>query len=59
VEIVHDETGAPVVRLHGELAVLASATGATELQVSLAHGRDHATAVAVAVAAPVSGRPTS
>lgn len=65
VEIGHDETGAPVIFLHGGLAALADAAGAAELQVSLAHGRDHATAVAVAVAASdtprrdVSGRPTS
>lgn len=59
IEIVHDEAGAPGVRLQGGLAALADAVGATRLEVSLAHGRDHATAVAVAMAGPVSGRPTS
>lgn len=47
IEIAHDPTGAPVVRLSGRVADLAAAQSVTGIQVSLSHAREHATAVAI------------
>lgn len=48
IEIAHDDTGAPVVRLSGQVGSLAAARSIPEIMVSLAHAQEHATAVAVA-----------
>lgn len=48
IEIRHDPTGAPVVRLAGQIRALATERAATGITVSLSHGQTHATAVAVA-----------
>jgi holo-[acyl-carrier protein] synthase len=47
VEIVHDEHGAPEARLSGRLLEAAQAQGVRNVQVSLSHCDDYATAVAL------------
>jgi holo-[acyl-carrier protein] synthase len=55
VEVVHDERGAPAVRLHGELAGWAADGGVDTIRVSLSHCDEFATAVAAIPAVrPVS-----
>lgn len=49
VEIVKERSGKPVVRLHGEVAALASERGLADLDVSVAHSEGLAVAHAVAV----------
>ena len=46
-EIIHDERRRPILRLHGQAAVLAEALGLTEWAVSLTHEDDRAAAVVV------------
>jgi holo-[acyl-carrier protein] synthase len=47
VEIVHDEHGAPEARLSGRLIEAARAQGVCDVQVSMSHCDDYATAVAL------------
>lgn len=48
IEIWHDPTGAPVVRLYGQIRELAAERSATGITVSLSHAQHYATAVALA-----------
>lgn len=57
IEIVRLVDGPPAVRLDGQSRALAEARGITDVQVSLSHSRDHATAVAVAWSALSSSVP--
>ena len=50
IEIVHDEQGAPLVRLTGRVEALARAHSIADVAVSLSHAQQHATAVAFAFA---------
>lgn len=50
IEIVSDDNGRPVARLHGGAAQAARAAGVDEVYLSLSHARDYAAAVAVAEA---------
>ena len=52
VEVVSGAHGVPSVRLSGRVAEAASAAGIAEVQVSLAHCDDYATAVALAQRGP-------
>jgi holo-[acyl-carrier protein] synthase len=49
IEISHDDVGAPVARLSGDLIDAARRVGAAHILVSLAHAEDHATATALAM----------
>ena len=49
-EIVHDDKGAPKIRLSGAAEVFAKQHGITEIQISLTHARQYAAANAIAVA---------
>lgn len=51
IEISHDPTGAPVVRLSGKVEELAAARLVSGITVSLSHAQGHATAVAIAALA--------
>ena len=53
IEIVHDEHGAPAVRLFGPLAGVAEQAGLGPIHVSLSHCDDFATAVAIVEDAPL------
>ncbi|KAH7327941.1 fatty acid synthase subunit alpha [Stachybotrys elegans] len=48
IEILKDETGAPVVSLHGDAAVAAKKAGVKDITVSISHSDSQAIAVAVA-----------
>ncbi|KAM6482371.1 fatty acid synthase alpha subunit [Trichoderma sp. SZMC 28011] len=48
IEILKDDTGAPVVTLHGEAAAAAKQAGVKEVSVSISHADKQAVAVAVA-----------
>ena len=48
IEIVHADSGAPSVRLSGRVLELATRVGVRDIQVSLSHCDDFATAVAIA-----------
>ncbi|KAF2280046.1 uncharacterized protein EI97DRAFT_108781 [Westerdykella ornata] len=48
IEILNDETGAPVVKLHGDAAEAAKAAGVARVDLTLSHGDDRAVALAVA-----------
>ena len=48
IEVLHDEGGAPLVRLTGQVADWAATQSITVVEVSLSHSRQHATAVAMA-----------
>ena len=48
IEIVHGATGAPSVQLSGRILELANSGGVRDIQVSLSHCDDYATAVAIA-----------
>jgi holo-[acyl-carrier protein] synthase len=47
IEILHDEQGAPVARLTGRVQEAATAAGVRDVQVSLSHCDEYATAVAL------------
>lgn len=47
IEIVHDEHGAPLARLSGRVQEVAAAAGVLDVQVSLSHCDEYATAVAL------------
>lgn len=49
IEILHDLTGAPVVRLTGQARTVAEPQSIAEIAVSLSHAQEHATAVAIAL----------
>jgi holo-[acyl-carrier protein] synthase len=49
IEISHDDVGATVARLSGDLIDAAERVGAAHILVSLAHEEDHATATALAM----------
>lgn len=55
IDIVPDALGKPTAALSGGVARLAARRGATEVHVSLSHGRDHAIAHALAIGAPPEG----
>jgi holo-[acyl-carrier protein] synthase len=48
-EIVHDASGAPQIRLAGAAERFSKVHGITEIQVSLTHARDYAAANAIAL----------
>jgi holo-[acyl-carrier protein] synthase len=49
-EVVHDDKGAPKIRLSGAAEAFASHHGITGIQISLTHARDYAAANAIALA---------
>lgn len=49
-EVVHDPSGAPKIRLSGTAAAFASEHGLSEIQISLTHAREYAAANAIAIA---------
>lgn len=49
-EVVHDGSGAPKLRLGGAAEAFARQHGITDIQISLTHARDHAAANAIALA---------
>ena len=49
VEVVREESGRPLVTLHGDTAALAKTMGITEVQLSLSHTEQYAVATAIAV----------
>lgn len=49
-EVVHDDKGAPKIRLSGAAEAFASQHGITGIQISLTHARDYAAANAIALA---------
>jgi holo-[acyl-carrier protein] synthase len=49
-EVVHDEAGAPKLRLSGAAEAFAKQHGITGIQISLTHARDYAAANAIALA---------
>lgn len=48
-EILGDERGKPLVRLHGRAQARAEYLGFTELDISLSHSRENAVAIVVAI----------
>lgn len=55
IEVVRHDSGAPAVALHGRAAELARSVGVERILVSLTHTEHAASAVAVALGAPVAG----
>jgi holo-[acyl-carrier protein] synthase len=51
IEVLHLETGQPVVHLHGHAEIIAKDLGLTEWSVSISHDRSKAVSVAVAIGA--------
>jgi len=51
IEILHLDTGQPVVHLHGHAEIIAKDLGLTEWAVSISHDRSKAVSVAVAIGA--------
>jgi holo-[acyl-carrier protein] synthase len=49
-EVIHDEAGAPKLRLSGAAEAFAKQHGITGIQISLTHARDYAAANAIALA---------
>lgn len=49
-EVIHDPSGAPKLRLSGAAEIFAKQHGITEIQISLTHARDYAAANAIAIA---------
>ncbi len=49
IEILHLNTGQPVVHLHGQAQITADELGLTDWSVSISHDRNKAVAVAVAI----------
>jgi holo-[acyl-carrier protein] synthase len=49
-EVIHDEAGAPKLRISGAAEAFARHHGITEIQISLTHARDYAAANAIALA---------
>jgi holo-[acyl-carrier protein] synthase len=47
IEVSHDDVGAPVVALHGELARTAKHAGVVEVLITIAHTDENATATAL------------
>lgn len=48
IEILRDERGRPILRLHGAAAAVSAVLGLREWDISLTHTQEHAAAVAVA-----------
>ncbi|MDP3851480.1 MAG: holo-ACP synthase [Luteolibacter sp.] len=48
-EVIHDASGAPKLRLSGAAEAFAKQHGITEIQISLTHARDYAAANAIAL----------
>jgi holo-[acyl-carrier protein] synthase len=49
-EVIHDEAGAPKLRLSGAAEAFSKQHGITEIQISLTHARDYAAANAIVLA---------
>jgi holo-[acyl-carrier protein] synthase len=49
-EVIHDSSGAPKLRLSGAAEIFTKQHGITEIQISLTHARDYAAANAIAIA---------
>lgn len=48
-EVIHDSSGAPKIRLAGAAASFAGSSGITDVQISLSHAREYAAANAIAL----------
>lgn len=55
IEVVNDDAGAPAIRLAGTVLELATRSGVGDIQISMSHCDDYATAVAIADS-PMAGR---
>ena len=59
IEVRDSRVGRPLVRVGGPAKALAVRLGIADIHVTLARCRTYATATALAVAAPIQGRPTA